>query len=150
LGSIRRRNQLHDVGTPGFSDQTLVVDWSFHESDIDVLLERLLGDVAGVGADEMQFDARIGPMECAEISRDQVGRNRRAGADAKRAVVQAPQGRQFFLGRALHREQRLGAPRQRQPFRGGHHAFWRAIEQPAADLKFEVAYPLRDRGLADI
>src|SRR5258708_25362800 len=57
--------------------------------------------------------------------------------------------RQLLLGRALHSEQRLGVLRQSEPFGGGHHAFWRAVQQSAADLKLKIPHPLRDRGLAD-
>ena len=147
---VGRRDQLHDVGAPGLGDQVLVVDGAFHQADIEVLGDHLLGDVAGVGADQLQLDARIGPMKRAEISRDHVGRDRRRGADPQRAVVKPAQRGQLFLGRALDREQRLGAPRQREPLRRRHDALGGTVEQPAADLKLEVPHALGDRGLADI
>ena len=112
---IRCNDELHDVGPPWLGNDVALLNWPLHQADIDVLRGHLFGDIAGIGADEVQIYARMGPMECAEITGDLVRRDGGAGADQQRAVVQSAKRGEFFISGAFHCEKRFSMSRQRQP-----------------------------------
>jgi hypothetical protein len=73
-------NKFHDIRTPGFGNQISIFDWPFHQADVDILPDHLVGDVACVGAGEVEIDAWMSSMECSEIPGAHVCRDRRARA----------------------------------------------------------------------
>jgi hypothetical protein len=89
-------------------------------------------------------------VKSAEIFGDHVGRDGRAGADAKRSAVETAQRAQFILGRVLGREQRFGMARQRLALTGRAHALRRAVKEATSDLQLEIPHALGDRRLADM
>src|SRR6185295_12418708 len=109
-----------------------------------------IGDVPGIGDNEMQVDPGIFSVKRPEIVRYHVGRDRGGCADAQRSAVEIAQRQQFVLRRALGRKQRLRMPHQRLSLPRRPHALRRPVEQAAADLKLEIPHPLRDRRLADM
>jgi hypothetical protein len=109
-----------------------------------------VGDVAGVGADEMQVDARILPVKNSEMFGNHVGRDRGAGANAERSAVEIAERHQLVFGRSFGRKHGFRVPGEGLALAGRPHAFGGAVEQPAADLQFEVPHALGDGGLTDV
>ena len=133
---------------PRFRYQIFVLDRSFHQRDIDFVPYHQVGDFAGVGTDDVEIDVGIGAVKNAEIFRNHVGSDGRAGADAQRTLGQAAKRSHFFFGLAFGCEQDFCMAHQGQALAGRTDAFWSAVQQAAANLELEVPHALRDRRLA--